>query len=100
MRHAMRNHANGVAHRTRHSASAVRWGEATKRAVVAVGHQGAGGRQIYNFGCRFRIYQPARLSENGSMFLLPVCGEQHWGRCLTLPFTLRPFCRFPVPHAL
>ena len=26
MRHAMRNHANGVAHRTRHSASAVRWG--------------------------------------------------------------------------
>lgn len=72
-------------------------GEATKRAVVTVGHQGAGGRQIYNFGCRFRIYQPARLPENGSMFLLPVCGEQHWGRCLTLPFTLRPFCRFPVP---
>jgi len=51
-------------------------GEATKRAVVAIGHQGAGGRQIYNFGGRFRIYQPVRLPEHGSIFLLPVCGEQ------------------------
>jgi hypothetical protein len=51
MRHAMRSDENGVAHRTSHDVLLFD-GEAAKRAVVAVGHQGAGGRQPYNDGIR------------------------------------------------
>ncbi len=47
MRHAMRSDENGVAHRTSHDVLPLD-GEATQRAVIAVGHQGAGGRQPYD----------------------------------------------------